>query len=84
MGYINVEVDIDDVLWGMRDKEKQQLVDDLYEDGFTPKELKKEQNLLNPHAAETPFVEALAKLRDKWNMLSEDEEQIIIKIANRF
>lgn len=84
MAYINVEVDIDDVLWSMRDREKQKLVDDLYEDGFTPKELEKEQNLLNLHAAEASFVEALAKLKDKWNMLSEDEEQIIIKIANRF
>jgi len=83
MGYISVDVDIDEVLWNMRDKEKQQLVDDLYEDGFIPKEL---NGKLDPptHAAESFFNDALAKLRDKWNMLSEDEEQTIIKIANRF
>jgi hypothetical protein len=80
---ISVSIDIDDILWGMSDREKQKLVEELYEDGFIPEELESELNQPT-HAAEAPFVEALTKLRDKWNMLSEDEEQIIIKIANRF
>lgn len=83
MAYINVEVDIDNVLWSMRDKEKQKLVDDLYEDGFIPKELESELNQPT-HAAEAPFVEALDKLKGKYNMLTAEEEQIIIKIANKF
>lgn len=83
MASISIDVDIDEVLWGMRDSEKQQLVDELYEDGFTPKELEKK---LDPptHAAESFFNEALDKLKGKWNMLTEEEEQIIINISKRF
>lgn len=83
MSYVSVDVDIDDVLWSMNDREKQKLVDDLYEDGFTPKELEKK---LDPpfHAAEFEFDKALSKLKGKWNMLTSEEEQIIIKISKRF
>jgi hypothetical protein len=80
---ISVSIDIDDILWGMSDREKQKLIDELYEDGFIPEELESELNQPT-HAAEAPFVEALDKLKGKYNMLTAEEEQIIIKIANRF
>ena len=80
---ISVDIDIDDILWGMSDREKQKLVEDLYKDGFIPEELESELNQPT-HAAEAPFVEALDKLKGKYNMLTAEEEQIIIKIANRF
>lgn len=83
MSYVSVDVDIDDVLWSMSDREKQKLVDELYDDGFTPTELEKK---LDPpsHAAEFEFNEALNKLKGKWNMLTSEEEQMIIKISKRF
>lgn len=83
MANISIDVDIDEVLWGMRDSEKQQLVDELYEDGFIPKELEKK---LDPPVSvgESFFNEALDKLKGKWNMLTEEEEQIIINISKRF
>lgn len=85
MGYVSVDVDVDmdDILWSLSSYEKQQLVDDLYDDGYTPKKLEKE---LDPpsHAAEFEFNEALNKLKGKWNMLTAEEEQIIIKISKRF
>jgi|LakMenEpi03Aug12_release.lakeMendotaPanAssembly.Ray.scaffolds.fasta_scaffold4253457_1 hypothetical protein len=83
MSYISVDVDINDVLWSMGDHDKQKLVDELYDEGFTPKELEKK---LDPptHAAESIFNEALDKIKGKWNMLTEEEEQIIINISKRF
>lgn len=35
-------------------------------------------------AAEYFYIEAINKLKDKWNMLSQEEEDFIMKIANRF
>lgn len=35
-------------------------------------------------AAESFYVEAIDKLRDKWNMLTQEEEELVLKIANRF
>jgi hypothetical protein len=83
MSYISVDVDINDVLWSMGDRDKQKLVDELYDEGFTPEELEKK---LDPptHAAESIFNEALDKIKGKWNMLTEEEEQIIINISKRF
>jgi len=83
MSYINVEVDIEDVLWSMGDRDKQKLVDELYDEGFTPKELKKKENP-PVSVSESFFNEALDKLRGKWNMLTEEEETIIINISKRF
>jgi hypothetical protein len=39
---IDVEVDIDDILWGMSKWEKQDLADSLYNDGIVPKLLQKD------------------------------------------
>lgn len=40
MPSINVDIDISDLLWDMDRFEKQELVDELYDEGFVPKELK--------------------------------------------
>jgi hypothetical protein len=37
---INVDVDIDDILWELSSNQKQELVDDLYDDGYIPAEVK--------------------------------------------
>lgn len=83
MSYVSIDVDIDDVLWNMSDREKQKLVDELYDEGFTPKEIEKK---LDPPVSvgESFFNEALNKLKGNWNRLSNEEEQIIINIAKRF
>jgi len=83
MAYVNIDVDMDDILWDLSDRDKQKLVDDLYDDGFTPKEIKKKEDA-PVGAAESFFNDSLEKLRGKWNMLTELEEQTIINIAKRF
>jgi hypothetical protein len=83
MAYINVDVDIDDVLWNLSSHEKQELVDDLYEEGYIPKQIEKKENPL-VSVGECFFNEALDKLKGNWNRLSNEEEQTIINIAKRF
>ena len=36
----SIDIDIDDIMYGLCSYEKQQLVDELYEDGYCPKQLK--------------------------------------------
>ena len=82
MAYINVDIDVDDILWDLDDRDKQYIVDELYEDGFTPKGMESDNPLVS--IAESFFNESLDKLKGKWNMLSAEEEQTIINIAKRF
>ena len=39
MGYSNVDIDIDDFVSGLSRHDKQELIDDLYNDGYCPKDL---------------------------------------------
>jgi hypothetical protein len=73
---INVNIDIDDVLWEMSKREKQQLVDDLYDDGYIPKPL------INDHTDD--FSLACKKLMGQAWRLTREEEEFIINISKRF
>jgi hypothetical protein len=82
MGYINVDVDIDDVLWGMSSYEKQQLADDLYEDGYVPKKLQHlDPENQSPHSLD--FDEQVQKLIGNSWRLSKEDEETILKITNK-
>lgn len=37
---VSVDVDIDDVLWGLSSSDKQELVDELYDEGYVPTDVK--------------------------------------------
>jgi hypothetical protein len=77
MASINIE--IEDILWDMSDREKQELVDDLYSEGFTPKGLSETSNSIDGDA----FDEAVSKLLgNSWRLTKEDEETILL-IANK-
>jgi len=73
---INVDIDIDDVLWEMSKREKQQLVDDLYDDGYIPKPL------INDHTDD--FSLACKKLMGEAWRLTNEETEFIINISKRF
>jgi hypothetical protein len=68
----NIDIDIDDILWGMSDREKQELVDDLYEDGYIAK---KDDDAKSTDDA---WNEEVYKLfNSKWRLSKEDEETIL-------
>ncbi len=78
MSSISVDVDIEDILWGMSDWEKQQLVDDLFDDGYVAKkDYRSEDNQYSD------WDEAVTKLLgNKWRLTTEDE-QTILRITNK-
>jgi len=82
MAYI--DIDIDDVLSGMSAREIQNLVDDLYEDGYVPKKVEKKEQKQAPTIPEQFYLEAIDKLARNYHQLTSEEEQIIINLAKRF
>ena len=76
----NIDIDIDDIIYGLDRFEKQSLVDELYDDGYVPKQLK--GTLADDEDADD-WDEQVKKLRgNKWRLSKEDEETIL-KIANK-
>lgn len=88
MPYINIDedvfIDVRDFYRELDDPEKEQLADLLTEDGFLD-ELEEENRNKNINGFdEETFESSLKKLRGKWNMLSKEEEETIVKIASKF
>lgn len=77
----SIDIDIDDILWGMMDYEKQKLVDDLYEDGYVAK--KDPRYGLNEDGAFEDFDTQVTKLIGNGWRLSKEDEETILKITNK-
>jgi hypothetical protein len=75
-GRVSVDVEIDDMLWEMSDIEKQELVDELFDEGFEPKKAKMPDS-------DSDFDQAIIKLIGKKHCLTIEEEEFILKIANK-
>jgi len=74
---VSIDVDIDDVISGMTSWEKQELVDELYEDGYIAKKDTAEKSTDND------WNESVNKLfNNKWRLSNEDEETIL-NITNK-
>ena len=67
MSYVTVDVDIDDIIDGMYDRDKQQLANGLYDDGYVPSQLKHIEALLQSNnATTTSEIELLDILNKVW------------------
>lgn len=75
--YISVDVDIDEVLSSLNDHELQELVDDLYKQGYIPTKVEEKNNY-------DDFSQACDKLKGQSWRLSKEEEDFIINISKRF
>jgi hypothetical protein len=75
---VSIDVSIDDIVWGMTDYDKQELVDELFDEGFVAKK--------DPRSDEgegSDWDEAVMKLLgNKWRLSNEDE-QTILRITNK-
>lgn len=76
----SIDIDIDDILYGMTSWEKQDLADALYEDGYTPKPLESTIPNLQPT---TEFDEQVIKLIGNSWKLSKEDEETILRITNK-
>ena len=80
MASINVDVDIDDILWDMTNYEKQELADELYDAGFVPKQMG------GVHPDDVPtgeFDNEVHKLIGNSWRLSREDEETILRITNK-
>lgn len=73
MAYYTIDVDIDDILSDLTSSELQELVDNLYEDGYVAKKDPRYES-----ADYDDWDEKVGKLlRNKWRLSKEDEETIL-------
>lgn len=78
-----IDIDIDEFLGALNSKEINELIKALVDDGHLPKSTVKLKN--NEYfPSERNFEEALDKLHGKCYQLTKEEEEIILKISNRF
>jgi hypothetical protein len=79
------QIDVDEFLYGCTKSEIQEVIDNLIERGSLPESVKNmTKSSVQYSVAESEFEDALYKLHGKWNSLSKEEEQTIIKISKRF
>ena len=74
----SIDIEIDEILWSMSSREKQELADELYDDGYCPKQVKQvlDEDL-------NQWDEQIIKLKgNKWKLSKEDEETIL-RITNK-
>ena len=68
----SIDIDIDDILYSLSSYEKQQLADELYEDGYLAKKDDAEKS------TDDEWNEQVNKLfNNKWRLSKEDEEAIL-------
>ena len=74
----SIDIEIDDILYSLSSYEKQELADELYDDGYCPKQVKQviDEDL-------DDWDGAILKLKgNKWRLTKEDEETIL-RITNK-
>jgi hypothetical protein len=73
----SIDIEIDDILYGMTSWEKQELADELYADGYVAKKDVSERDI------DDDWNEQVNKLfNNKWRLTKEDEETIL-RITNK-
>lgn len=79
----DVDIDVDEFLSACSDGEREELIQALVEDGYIDKG-SVPGNRKQMSATEEIFEDHLDALHGKWGMLTNEEEELIMKIANRF
>ena len=73
----SIDIDIDEIMYSLSSREKQELVDELYADGYIAKKDDSEKS------TDDEWNEQVHKLfNNKWRLSKEDEETIL-KITNK-
>jgi hypothetical protein len=83
MASVNVDVDIDDILYDMSSDELQSLVDDLYNDGYIPKQLSGGVSEHQKNIMDLEWDELIQKMSKLRLQLSNEDEETIRKILNK-
>ena len=78
MAYVSVDVDIDDVLYAMSDRELQRLCADLIRDGYGPAGSLPTEGY---HPDEEMYREAVVKLLDSYSQLTAEQIELVKQLA---
>jgi hypothetical protein len=80
----SIDVDITDLVYGMSSYEKQELVDELYSDGFIPEGCEPPKPTVADDLESIDFFdEVISKMvGNSWKLTKEDEETIL-RISNK-
>ena len=78
----DIEIDLDDFLSECNSGDIEELIEALIERGEL--EMKDFVNSPRMSASEQTFEEHLSSISGKWNQLTQEEEEIILKIGARF
>jgi len=82
MAYVSVYVDIDDVISDLSNKETQDLVDQLYDDGYEPSQLAGSLDVpSNVH--DEMWFEVVDKIKRGRLQLNPEQEALIREIASK-
>ena len=79
-----ISIDLDEYVLSCSSREIKELIEVLKEEGRLDPSRYSDGGDGIAGFSESEFEEALKKIKGKWNMLSQEEEQIILKIASRF
>jgi hypothetical protein len=77
----SIDIEIDEILYSMSSWEKQELVDELYDDGYVAK--KDPRYDLDEDGAFGDFDTQVTKLLGNSWRLSKEDEETILKITNK-
>lgn len=80
----DIDIDADEFLSACNHRDKEELIITLIEDGYLKKDCRAGFRDYNYSVSEAMYVEAIDKLRNKWNRLTKEEEEFIINISKRF
>jgi hypothetical protein len=87
MAWISINVDLDDILSDLSGREKQKLVDKLYNEGYLQEKLEAQLKADDDSTVsinEQMFRTELYLIRDNYLNLDKEEIQLISNIAKRF
>lgn len=80
--FTNIDIDPEEYINSCSSNEIDEIIEILIEDGHINKNSRITYDLHS--VPESEYQDAIQKLNGKWNMLTAEEEQTIIQIANRF
>ena len=76
----SIDIEIDDIMYGLDRYEKQELVDELYDSGYIPKQI---SGTLLDTDDDSDWNIAVNKLKNNQWRLSKEDEETILKITNK-
>lgn len=80
----DIDIIVDEFLSACSSREKEELIDALIEDGYLKENCKVDYKYELLSVPEFFYIDAIDKIKGRWNMLTQEEEEIILKIASRF